>query len=165
MKSNQAFTNTLLSSMVFDMLTNVHLKINVKFTALADQFIQILKRHDVVDRRADAGAQKAILHALADHDVVAAHAAKEKKTSGDLAISKQRRARHGVVPIAITAGEWQHGGEAIFAGAPQRDAAAKCEGQPDQAAHFLPKPIARAQSTDERLAALAEILFCRFHSC
>ena len=122
----------------------------------ADERIQVLQRNDVVHGRAHAGAQELVLHALANHDVVAAHAAKQEQARGHLAVAQQGRAGHRVVPVAVAAGEGQHGGEAVLGGAAQRDAAAEGEGQPDQAAHLLPEPVAGAQAADEGLAAFVE---------
>lgn len=151
---NLATTHTLVAALLAHLLMDVDGQNDVEFAADFDQRINVLFGGDVIQSRTNAWTQESIFHFLAHHKIVAAHFSKQEQARGDFAVAKQRGARHGVVPISIGAAKWKQRREAVGIHAAHGDARSKREGQPNQAAHFLPEPIACAQAANESLGAL-----------
>ena len=123
MERDEASTDPMLLRLAFaHVLTDVHLEFDVELAAVTHLLLQILAVDDVVDRRSEAGAQKAIAHVLADHDVVAAAFSEEIHARGHLGVAQKRRTRHGVVPVAVESSEGEHRGEGVLVEASETDA-------------------------------------------
>ncbi len=132
MEGNAAAAHTQFLLFLLELLANFHLQVDVEFLTSGQFFLHILSIDNVIHRRAEAGAEEAIGHFLADDDVIAAALGKEIHPCCNFTVAQQGRSRHGVVPIAIDPLEGEYRGECGGIHSFHRDTAAECVRQPDE---------------------------------
>ena len=136
MECQVAASNPHLASLVLDDLGDIHLEIDVEFTALGDEITNSLGSlfaiRDAVDRWPEAWTKEPVVHVLADDGVVGSTFAEHEHAGGHFGVSEQGGSGHGVVPVPVDSLEGQNRREAIRADLLHGDAGSPCEGEPDQ---------------------------------
>ena len=152
MKGNAASADTALLALWFTgLLANFHLKLDVELAARTHFFFEVFDVDNVIDRWSEAGSQEAVVHLLANDDVIRATFAKEVHASGYFGVAEECSTSHGVVPVAIESTEGEDSGERVLVEASEADAGSEGIRKPDQGAHLVPESIPGTEPTKEIL--------------
>src|SRR2546421_1022385 len=140
------------------LLKDVQVERDVEFSAARLQFLHVLAGFHLVHRRPEAGTEEFVFHLLANDLKIRAAEAKNVHAAGDFGISQQRCAGHGVIPVAVEAGEGKHRGEGIDVDPLHTDAAEECEGEPDERTDAMPEIVAHREGADKSFEAVVPVL-------